>query len=353
MRDFKGSQSGCPLRVLAVESSCDESAVAVLDAQRGLLAHELYSQVDLHRLYGGVVPELASRDHVQRLLPLLRSALEKAGTSPQELSGIAYTAGPGLVGALLTGAALGRSLAYALDVPAIPVHHLEGHLVAPLLEDRAPPFPHLALLVSGGHTMLVVVSGLGDYRILGETRDDAAGEAFDKSAKLLGLPYPGGPELARLAASGTAGIVNLPRPMLDRAGFEFSFSGLKTAVMLAARAAPLSDSRRADIAAGVQEAIVDTLSTKTLRALEETGLTDLVVAGGVGANRLLRERLEIETSRRGVRLYFPRLEFCTDNAAMIAMAGLLRLQRGLYKRDLAIEARAQWPIESLQLQDAQ
>ena len=348
MRDFKGSESGCPLRVLAVESSCDESAVAVLDSQRGLLSHELYSQVDLHRLYGGVVPELASRDHVQRLLPLVRQALEKAATTPAELSGIAYTAGPGLVGALLTGAALGRSLAYALGVPAIPVHHLEGHLVAPLLEERAPPFPHLALLVSGGHTMLVVVQGLGDYRILGETRDDAAGEAFDKSAKLLGLPYPGGPELARLAASGHEGAVDLPRPMLDRDGFEFSFSGLKTAVMLAARAAPLSDARRADIAAGVQEAIVETLVVKTLRALEETGLSDLVVAGGVGANRALRERLDAETSRRGVRLYFPRLEFCTDNAAMIAMAGLLRLQRGEGTDDLAIQARAQWPLESLE-----
>ena len=226
------------MRVLAIESSCDESAVAVLDEARGLLSHELYSQVELHRLYGGVVPELASRDHVQRLLPLVRQALGAAGTTTSELSAVAYTAGPGLVGALLTGAALGRSLAYALGVPAVAVHHLEGHLLAPLLEDRAPPFPHLALLVSGGHTMLVVVRGLGQYEILGETRDDAAGEAFDKTAKLLGLPYPGGPELARLAEQGRAGAFDFPRPMLDRAGFEFSFSGLKTAVMLAVRAQP-------------------------------------------------------------------------------------------------------------------
>jgi N6-L-threonylcarbamoyladenine synthase len=352
VRDSKASETACPLqtaplRILAIESSCDESAVAVLDEARGLLAHQLFSQVDLHRIYGGVVPELASRDHTRRLVPLARAALEQAGTTPAGLSGIAYTAGPGLVGALLTGACLGHSLAYALGIPAIPVHHLEGHLLAPLLEDRAPPFPHLALLVSGGHTMLVVVREPGGYEILGETRDDAAGEAFDKSAKLLGLPYPGGPELARLAQAGDPQAIDLPRPMVDRAGFDFSFSGLKTAVMLAARAAPLTDARRADIAASVQQAIVDTLVARTLRALEETGLSDLVVAGGVGANRLLRERLEGEAGHRGVRLYFPRLEFCTDNAAMIAVAGLLRLKRGEVASGLAIEARAQWSLDSL------
>jgi N6-L-threonylcarbamoyladenine synthase len=347
VRDFKGLAGDCPLRVLAIESSCDESAVAVLDEQRGLLAHELFSQVDLHRIYGGVVPELASRDHTRRLVPLVQAALAAAGTTTSELSGIAYTAGPGLVGALLTGAALGRSLAYALGVPAIAVHHLEGHLLAPLLEDRAPPFPHLALLVSGGHTMLIVVRGLGQYEILGETRDDAAGEAFDKSAKLLGLPYPGGPELARMAKEGRADAFRFPRPMLDRPGFEFSFSGLKTAVMLAARETALTPTRRADIASSVQAAIVDTLVGKTLRALDETGLADLVVAGGVGANQLLRSTLEAEGSKRGVRLYFPRLEFCTDNAAMIAMAGLLRLKRGDGAGDLAIEARAQWPLASV------
>lgn len=335
------------MRILGIESSCDESAAAVLDDEGGLLSHELFSQVDLHRLYGGVVPELASRDHVKRLLPLVRQALAKAGTEASQLDGVAYTAGPGLVGALLTGAALGRSLAYALGVPAVPVHHLEGHLLAPLLEDRPPPFPHLALLVSGGHTMLIVVRGLGNYELLGETRDDAAGEAFDKSAKLLGLPYPGGPELSRLAERGRAGAFEFPRPMLDRAGYEFSFSGLKTAVMLAVREQAPDEQRRADIARGVQDAIVDTLVGKTARALDDTGLGHLVVAGGVSANRALRQSLENAARRRGVEIYFPRLEFCTDNAAMIAMAGLARLKQGGAAGHLVIEARAQWPLGSL------
>jgi N6-L-threonylcarbamoyladenine synthase len=307
----------------------------------------LFRQVDLHRLYGGVVPELASRDHVQRLLPLVRQALANAGTDLAGLSGVAYTAGPGLVGALLTGAALGHSLAYALGVPAVPVHHLEGHLLAPLLEDRPPPFPHLALLVSGGHTMLIVVRALGDYEMLGETRDDAAGEAFDKSAKLLGLPYPGGPELARLATTGRAGVFEFPRPMRDREGFEFSFSGLKTAVMLAVRAQVPDAQRRADIARGVQDAIVDTLVTKTARALEHTGLTALVVAGGVSANTALRDALTLAAGKRGAAIYFPRLEFCTDNAAMIAVAGMARLKQGGAATTLAIQARAQWPLTAL------
>src|SRR4051812_412772 len=263
------------MRILALESSCDESAVAVYDDSAGLLSHELHSQVDLHRIYGGVVPELASRDHVRRLLPLVRTALSDANTAPAELDGVAFTAGPGLIGALLTGAALGRSLAYAWNVPGVAVHHLEGHLLAPLLEDTPPPFPHLALLVSGGHTMLIDVAAHGSYVVLGETRDDAAGEAFDKSAKLLGLPYPGGPELAKLAAGGRASRFDFPRPMLARAGLEFSFSGLKTAVALAVKDAQargaLDAEMRADIAAGVQEAIVDTLVTKTLRALAHTG----------------------------------------------------------------------------------
>jgi N6-L-threonylcarbamoyladenine synthase len=336
------------MRILALESSCDESAVAVLDEERGLLSHALYSQVDLHRLYGGVVPELASRDHVRRLLPLVRQALADAGTELGQLDGVAYTAGPGLIGALLTGAALACSLAFARRLPAVPVHHLEGHLLAPLLEPQPPPFPHLALLVSGGHTMLIEVRALGDYRLLGETRDDAAGEAFDKSAKLLGLPYPGGPELARLATQGTAGAQQFPRPMLDRPGFEFSFSGLKTAVALAARARPLTDARRADIARGAQDAIVETLLAKTQRAVEFTGITDIVVAGGVGANLALREGLDALARRRGGRIYRPRIEFCTDNAAMIAMAGLLRLKAGEAARDLAIHARAQWPLFDLE-----
>jgi len=334
------------MRVLALESSCDESAAAVLDERAGLLAHELFSQVELHRLYGGVVPELAARDHVRRLLPLVRLALERAATPPGELAGVAYTGGPGLIGALLTGAALARSLAYAWGVPSIGVHHLEGHLLAPLLESDPPPFPHVALLVSGGHTMLIEVSGIGAYRVLGETRDDAAGEAFDKSAKLLGLPYPGGPQLEELAAQGASGAVAFPRPMLEKAGLEFSFSGLKTAVLHAVRARPADDRRRADIARAVQEAIVDTLTAKALRALEYTGLTVLVVSGGVGANRTLRERLAAAAARRGARVYFPRLEFCTDNAAMIALAGLARLKAGQHD-GLAIEARAQWPLASL------
>ena len=340
------------MRILGIESSCDESAVAVLDDRLGLLSHELFSQVDLHRLYGGVVPELASRDHVQRLLPLVRQALARANTTPAELGGVAYTAGPGLVGALLTGAALGRSMAFALGVPAVPVHHLEGHLLAPLLEEQVPPFPHLALLVSGGHTMLIEVRGLGDYHLLGETRDDAAGEAFDKSAKLLGLPYPGGPELARLAEQGRPGRFDFPRPMLDRPGYEFSFSGLKTAVMLAVREGEAAGigadaQRRADIARGVQEAIGETLVGKTARALDDTGLQHLVVAGGVSANRALRDALQGAATARGVSIYFPRFEFCTDNAAMIAVAGLARLKAGAAAKHLAIEARAQWPLMSL------
>jgi N6-L-threonylcarbamoyladenine synthase len=334
------------MRVLAIESSCDESAAAVLDADAGLLAHELFSQVDLHRTYGGVVPELASRDHVRRLLPLTRRALEAASSEPKDLHGVAYTAGPGLIGALLTGASLARSLAYAWGIPAVGVHHLEGHLLAPLLEREAPPFPHLALLVSGGHTLLIEVSGIGAYRVLGASRDDAAGEAFDKTAKLLGLPYPGGPQLAQLAEQGAPGAFSFPRPMLDRAGLEFSFSGLKTAVLHAVRGRELTPQLRADVARAVQEAIVETLSAKTLRALEYTGLTALVVSGGVSANRLLRERLTNAAGRHGVRVYYPRIEFSTDNAAMIAVAGLKRLEAGQHD-SLAIEAHAQWPLESL------
>jgi N6-L-threonylcarbamoyladenine synthase len=334
------------MRILAIETSCDESAVAVLDEQRGLLAHELWSQIDLHRAFGGVVPELASRDHLRRLLPLLRTALERAGTSADAIEGVAYTAGPGLVGALLTGAALARSLSFGWQVPAIGIHHLEGHLLAPMLEDPPPPFPHVALLVSGGHTMLIEVRGIGDYRLLGQTRDDAAGEAFDKSAKLLGLPYPGGPELAQLAASGRAGRYAFPRPMLDRPGFEFSFSGLKTAVMQAVRGHALSDQERADVAYAVQDAIVATLCAKALRALQFTGHRALVVAGGVGANAELRARITRETAALGVPVYFPRLEFCTDNAAMIAVAGLHRL-RAHEQSTGGIEVRARWPLEEL------
>ena len=334
------------MRVLALESSCDESAVAVLDEEAGLLAHELFSQVDLHRAYGGVVPELASRDHVRRLLPLIRTVLDKASIAPAEIQGVAYTAGPGLIGALLTGAALARSLAFAWGVPSIGVHHLEGHLLAPLLEPDPPPFPHVALLVSGGHTLLIEVSGIGRYRTLGASRDDAAGEAFDKTAKLLGLPYPGGPQLAELAAHGRAGAFTFPRPMLDRPGLEFSFSGLKTAVLHALAGRTLSAALRADVARGVEDAIVDTLIAKALRALEDTDLAVLVVSGGVSANRTLRTRLAAAVGARGARVYYPRIEFSTDNAAMIAVAGLARLKAGEHDT-LAIAARAQWPLESL------
>jgi N6-L-threonylcarbamoyladenine synthase len=334
------------MRVLAIESSCDESAAAVLDAEAGLMSHELYSQVELHRTYGGVVPELASRDHVRRLLPLVKAALARSATRPVDLTGIAYTAGPGLIGALLTGASLAASLAYAWKIPAIGVHHLEGHLLAPLLESDPPPFPHVALLVSGGHTQLIEAAAVGSYRLLGETRDDAAGEAFDKTAKLLGLPYPGGPQLAEIARRGTPGACHFPRPMLDRAGLEFSFSGLKTAVLHAVRAAPLTEQRRADIARGVEEAIAGTLTAKALRALDYTGLGALVVTGGVGANRTLREQLSAAARAQGARVYYPRIEFCTDNAAMIAVAGLARLKAGQHG-GLAIEARARWPLASL------
>jgi len=336
------------MRILALESSCDESAAAVLDDRRGLLAHTLFSQVDLHRAYGGVVPELASRDHVQRLLPLVHTALAEADTTPADLDGIAYTAGPGLIGALLTGSALARSLASAWGLPTIGVHHLEGHLLAPLLEPDPPPFPHLALLVSGGHTLLIEARAIGDYRLLGETRDDAAGEAFDKSAKLLGLPYPGGPHLARLAERGRAGVHEFPRPMLDRPGLEFSFSGLKTAVLHAVRALPADagETDRADIARALEEAVVDTLVAKAMRALDETGLDALVVSGGVGANLRLREGLHAAARRRGARVYHPRLEFCTDNAAMIAVAGLARLAAGEHDGP-GIRARARWPLDSL------
>jgi N6-L-threonylcarbamoyladenine synthase len=331
------------MRVIGIESSCDETAVAVYDTRQGLLSHALHSQIPLHQAYGGVVPELASRDHIRRLLPLVRQALTEAESDAHSIDGVAYTAGPGLIGALLVGAGFARSLAYAWGTPAVGVHHLEGHLLAPLLEAGAPEFPFLALLVSGGHTQLVEVAGLGRYRILGESLDDAAGEAFDKTAKLLGLPYPGGAALAQLAQGGSSGRFVFPRPMLDRPGLDFSFSGLKTAAMLALRGVALDDTARADIARGFEDAVIDTLAEKTRRALLATGLRRLVVAGGVGANRRLRGRLAVVASDNGATLHFPRPEFCTDNGAMIALAGALRLQAGAHQ-DLAIAARAHWDL---------
>ena len=334
------------MRVLGIETSCDETGVAVFDARRGLLAHALYSQVQLHAEFGGVVPELASRDHVRKLLPLVKQVLADAGTAPAELGGVAYTAGPGLIGALLVGACVGRSLAWAWGVPAVGVHHMEGHLLAPMLEDPAPGFPFIALLVSGGHSMLVEVAGLGRYRVLGETLDDATGEAFDKTAKVLGLGYPGGPALARLAECGGPGALRLPRPMLNRPGLDFSFSGLKTAVITGIRDMTLDEQGRADVAWEFQEAIVDTLVGKSLRAVSETGIPRLVVAGGVGANRRLRTRLAAAAREAGAEVFYPRLEFCTDNGAMIAYAGMLRLAAG-EAAGPAIEARARWDLETL------
>ncbi|MEO6967278.1 MAG: tRNA (adenosine(37)-N6)-threonylcarbamoyltransferase complex transferase subunit TsaD [Rhodanobacteraceae bacterium] len=337
--------------MLGIESSCDETGVAVYAPDRGLLAHALYSQVDLHAEYGGVVPELASRDHVRKLLPLLRQTLAGAGLTVRDLGGVAYTAGPGLIGALLVGASLARALAWALEIPAIGVHHMEGHLLAPLLEEPAlgaeplsPPF--VALLVSGGHSLLVGVEAIGRYRILGDTLDDAAGEAFDKTAKLMGLPYPGGPSLARLAESGQPGACKFTRPMTDRPGLDFSFSGLKTQVLLAWRACDQSEQSRADIARGFEDAIVETLAIKCRRALVETGFTRLVVAGGVGANKRLRGALAQAGEREGFTTYFPRLEFCTDNGAMIALAGALRLAAGQAQGPQII-VRPRWDLETL------
>ena len=334
------------MKVLGIETSCDETAAAIYDGAVGLRSHRLFSQVDLHAQYGGVVPELASRDHVRKLLPLIEAALSDAGLKADEIDGIAYTAGPGLVGALLVGASVARSLAFAWDKPALGVHHLEGHLLAPMLEPQAPTFPFLALLVSGGHTLLAEVRGIGDYEIIGASVDDAAGEAFDKTAKLLGLSYPGGPALAKLADSGRPGRFKFPRPMLHRPGLDFSFSGLKTAVVVALRNLTLDDAMRADVAAEFQCAVVDTLAAKCERALDQTGFDALVVAGGVGANRALRERLAVMGQRRGVRVYYPRPEFCTDNAAMIAYAGYRRLVAGQHD-DLAIRATARWPLDTL------
>jgi N6-L-threonylcarbamoyladenine synthase len=331
------------MRVLGIESSCDETAVAVYDASEGLLSHRLYSQVALHQAYGGVVPELASRDHVRRLLPLVREALAQAQSERQSIDAVAYTAGPGLIGALLVGAGFAAGLALAWGIPALPIHHLEGHLLAPLLEPNAPAFPFLALLVSGGHTQLVDVAALGEYRILGETLDDAAGEAFDKTAKLLGLPYPGGAALAALADQGRSDRFVFPRPMLDRPGLDFSFSGLKTAALVALRGRVLSHEERADVARGFQEAVVETLAEKCRRALIATGHRRLVIAGGVGANRRLRERLAVVVQSLSAQLYFPRTEFCTDNGAMIALAGCLRLAAGMHVL-APIRASANWEL---------
>ena len=334
------------MRIIGIETSCDETGIAIYDDEKGLLSHQLYSQIKLHADYGGVVPELASRDHVKKAVPLIKAALAEANLTPADIDGVAYTAGPGLVGALLVGATIGRSLAYAWNVPAVPVHHMEGHLLAPMLEETPPEFPFLALLVSGGHTMIVEVRSIGDYQILGESIDDAAGEAFDKTAKLMGLDYPGGPLLARLAEKGTPGRFKFPRPMTDRPGLDMSFSGLKTFTANTISAEGDDEQTRADIAYAFQEAVCDTLVIKCKRALDQTGLKRIVIAGGVSANKALRAALEKLAQKRGGAVYYPRTEFCTDNGAMIAYAGMQRLKNGDVS-DLSLEARPRWPIDQL------
>lgn len=340
------------MRVLGIETSCDETGVALFDTERGLVADALYSQVAMHAEYGGVVPELASRDHTRRLLPLIQQVLDEAGISRSELDAIAYTAGPGLVGALMVGAATAHGMARALGIPVLGVHHMEGHLLAPMLEDERPEFPFVALLVSGGHTQLVEVRGLGRYTLLGESVDDAAGEAFDKAAKMLGLDYPGGPQVARLAESGDPGRFRFPRPMTDRPGLDFSFSGLKTHTLTAIRqleaSGGLDDQARADVARAFEEAVVDTLVIKCRRALDQTGLKRLVMAGGVSANARLRERLEHECEKRRARAYYPRGRFCTDNGAMIAYVGAQRLLAGERDEIGVMKAVPRWPMDTLE-----
>ena len=337
--------------VLGLETSCDETGVALYDSAQGLLADALFSQIDLHRVYGGVVPELASRDHVKRMLPLIRQVLDEAGRTLQNVDGIAYTSGPGLVGALLVGASCARAMAFALDIPAIGVHHMEAHLLAPMLEEQPPEFPFVALLVSGGHTQLVRVDGIGRYALLGESIDDAAGEAFDKTAKMLGLRYPGGPEIAKLAEQGVSGRFKLPRPMTDRPGLEFSFSGLKTSVLnqwhKCRAAADDNEQSKADLALAFEQAVVDTLTIKCRRALEQEGLQRLVIAGGVSANTALRQSLEQMLAELNGEVFYARPRFCTDNGAMIAYAGCQRLLAGQHE-NLAISARARWPMMELE-----
>ncbi len=339
------------MRILGIETSCDETGLAIYDSEQGLLAEALYSQIELHAEYGGVVPELASRDHIRKTLPLIEQVLDQAGMTRRQLDGIAYTAGPGLVGALMVGAMIGRSLAYALDIPAIGVHHMEGHLLAPMLEENPPAFPFIALLVSGGHTQLVRVDGIGRYRLLGESLDDAAGEAFDKAAKMLGLGYPGGPEVARLADGGEEGRFVFPRPMVKHPGLDFSFSGLKTFTLNTVQSERdeeglISDQTRADIACAFQRAVVETLVIKCKRALKQEGLTRLVMAGGVSANRSLRENLEAALKKVNADVFYARPEFCTDNGAMIAYAGCQRLVAGQLD-DLSVNAYPRWPMEQL------
>jgi N6-L-threonylcarbamoyladenine synthase len=334
------------MRILGIETSCDETGIAIYDDQLGLLSHQLYSQVELHADYGGVVPELASRDHVRKTIPLIKEALAAANCTKESLDGIAYTAGPGLMGALLVGSCIGRSLAYAWNIPAIAVHHMEGHLLAPMLEDNRPEFPFLALLVSGGHTLMVEVENIGEYQVLGESIDDAAGEAFDKTAKLLGLDYPGGPRLAKLAENGVPKRFIFPRPMTTKPGLDFSFSGLKTFAANTIAKEGKDPQTQADIALAFQDAVIDTVAIKCKRALKQTGLKRLVVAGGVSANQSLRSQLAVLMKSLGGEVFYPRNEFCTDNGAMIAYAGMQRLKAGHFE-GLGIQAKPRWPLDQL------
>ncbi|WP_272667625.1 MULTISPECIES: tRNA (adenosine(37)-N6)-threonylcarbamoyltransferase complex transferase subunit TsaD [unclassified Providencia] len=334
------------MRVLGIETSCDETGIAIYDDKAGLLANQLYSQIKVHADYGGVVPELASRDHIRKTVPLIQAALKQANLTSADIDAVAYTAGPGLVGALMVGATVGRSLAFAWGVPAVAVHHMEGHLLAPMLEEKSPEFPFVALLVSGGHTQLISVTGIGEYELLGESIDDAAGEAFDKTAKLLGLDYPGGPALSRMAQQGTQGRFVFPRPMTDRPGLDFSFSGLKTFAANTIRENADDEQTRADIARAFEDAVVDTLAIKCKRALEKTGFKRLVMAGGVSANRTLRAKMEEVLKQRGGEAFYARPEFCTDNGAMIALAGLIRLKGGA-TTGLGITVRPRWLLAEL------
>lgn len=334
------------MRILGIESSCDETGVAVFDDEKGLVGHVLHTQIAMHAEYGGVVPELASRDHIKRVVPLVREVLVQSETSMHDLCAVAYTAGPGLIGALLVGATEARALAYALNIPAVPVHHMEGHLLAPMLEDPAPSFPFVALLISGGHTMLIKVEKPGSYELLGQSVDDAAGEAFDKTAKLLGIPYPGGPGLEKLAQTGNSKAYHFPRPMLDRPNCDFSFAGLKTAVLNAVHASTDLEKQKADIARCFTDAVADTLRHKCERALNLTGLNTLVVAGGVSANTAIRSLLSELMENRGGKAFFARREFCTDNGAMIALAGMMRFKAGQIGT-LGVDVFPRWPLDSL------
>ena len=351
--NYIDSRDNAAMRVLGIETSCDETAVAIIDALEGLVANQLYSQTELHSLYGGVVPELASRDHIRKLGPLVEETLHSANLNlKKDIDAIAYTSGPGLMGALMVGAGYARSLAWSVQKPAIAIHHMEAHLLAPLIENISPDYPYVALLVSGGHTLLVNINDIGKYQILGESIDDAVGEAFDKAAQMLGLPYPGGPEIARLAKQGSPNRFSFPRPMTDRPGLEFSFSGIKTHVLNTLKELPkVDDQARADVACAFEDAIVDTLIIKSLRAMKQCGAKTLVVAGGVGANKKLRQRLKQKLGKQKLEVFYPAPEFCTDNAAMVAQLGLIKLKsmQGKLNSDHALEikVRPRWSLENI------